>query len=344
MIKVLIVDDSLTVRKRIVEIVEKDPELMIAGEASNGKEAFEMVKSQSPDVIILDLVMPAMDGQEATELIMAQHPTPILIHSSAANRGEDYKTMDALSAGALDFLDKTSDNCEEELVFRIKRAARIKVVTHRNKKLSHQSKFVSDNTTRMVSDKYNLLVMGASTGGPRVVLDIICSLPKNFLLPIVLVIHLTNSFRSSLGDWLNDNSVFDVKIPKDFETFNNKRGVVYLAPPGRHLAIENRNFRLYSTPPVNFCRPSIDVLFESIAKNTRFRPIGILLTGMGGDGAAGLKAIKNSGGYTIAQDEKTSIVFGMPKEAIKMGGATIVLPDSEISGEIMRLVNLNKKE
>ena len=337
MIKVLIVDDSLTIRKRIAEIVEKDPELTVAGEASNGKKAFELVKSVSPDVIIMDLVMPVMDGMEAIELIMAYHPTPILVHSSADNRGEDYKTIDALSSGALDFIEKTTANWERELIHQVKRAAKIKVVTHLKKR---KKQFAPVLSPCMSTHGYNLVVMGASTGGPKVVLDFFCRLPGDFPLPIILVIHMADYFRSSLAGWLNTNSNLDVIIPSDNYKINDKGGIVYMAPEGRHLIVEDGYLRLSSTPLVNFCRPSVDVLFESVSKNDKFRTIGVLLTGMGNDGAIGLKAIKDSGGYTIAQDEKTSIVFGMPKEAIKIGAATIVLPDFEIPNEIMRLVSV----
>lgn len=340
MIKVLIVDDSLTVRKRISEIVEDDPALAVAGEAKNGREAFDLVKDRSPDVIIMDMVMPIMDGQEATELIMGYYPTPIIIHSSAANRGEDYKTMDALSAGALDFVEKEIEDWKEEMLFRIKRASRIKVVTHLRKKMAQSEKTGDTFTVQETQNKYNILVMGASTGGPKVALDILCRLPGNYPIPIVLVIHMAASFQDSLRKWLNNNSRLKVKIPEGGEFLHGKRGIVYLAPPGKHLIVENGKFQLISTPDVNFCRPSIDILFKSVAKNSQLKTIGVLLTGMGKDGAQGLKAIKEGGGYTIAQDKNTSIVFGMPREAIKIGAATIVLPDSKIPAEITRLMGI----
>jgi len=335
MIKVLIVDDSLTIRKKIAEILAGDPELAIVGEAADGKVAIDLLKVVSPDLIIMDLVMPVMDGQEATEIIMASHPLPILIHSSSVNRGEDYKTMDALSAGALDFLEKNSENWEEKLLFCIKRAARIKVITHLNikKRIVKSTDFFSKNVP--LTDKYNFLVIGASTGGPKVVLDILSGLPSDFPIPVVVVIHMTGSFRNSLCAWLNNNTRLDVTIPGDGETFMDKFGAVFMAPPGQHLIVKNGCFRLLSSPMVNFCCPSIDVLFESVAKSREIKAMGVLLTGMGKDGAAGLKAIRNSGGYTIAQDEASSIVFGMPKEAIDIGGATRVLPASMISEEII---------
>jgi len=341
MIKVLIVDDSLTIRKRVAELIENDPEMRAAGEAENGKKAIELVKSLSPDVILMDLVMPIMDGQEATELIMAYHPTPIIIHSSAENRGEEYKTMDALSAGALDFIEKTCPDWEKEIIYRIKRASRIKVVTHLKRKMLQKKNVafpaINDGTS---ANGYNLLIIGASTGGPKVVLELLGRLPSNFPIPVIVVIHVADSFRSSIAEWLNNNAGLLVKNPTDGEIFKDKQRTVYLAPPGRHLIIQGSNLRLTSTSPVNYCRPSIDVLFESVAGDSRLRPIAVLLTGMGKDGAKGLKAIKDCGGYTIAQDEKTCIVFGMPREAIKIGATTTILPDFEIPDRILRLVGI----
>ena len=343
MINVLIVDDSLTIRKKIAEIVESDPDLTVAAEAKNGHEAFEMTKSLSPEVVVMDLVMPNMDGQEATELIMAYHPTPIIIHSSAANRGENYKTMDALSAGALDYLEKNSANWEDQLLSGIKRASRIKVVTHLKKRRKQNEEPCFVCTCRQTPYKYNLLIIGASTGGPRILLDIICRLPKNFPIPVIVAMHMDESFGDSMCDWLNNNSSLNVKIPQNGDPLIDIKGTVYLAPPEKHLLIENLNLKFSLSPPVNFCRPSIDVLFKSAADNQQFKTIGVLLTGMGQDGAYGLKDLKNSGGYTIAQDKSTSIVFGMPKKAIEIGAATSVLSSHQIPDEIIKLVCGDKK-
>ncbi len=337
MINVLVVDDSLTVRKKVVNLLENDPELTVVGEAKNGQEAFELVKMSSPGVIIMDIVMPVMDGHEATELIMAYHPTPIIIHSASANRGEDYKTMDALSSGALDFVEKNSDSWEGQLLFRAKRAARIKVVTHLRKKRPQKTKTAPVSTARITPRKYDLLVVGASTGGPKVVLDIVSSLPRDFPIPVIVVIHLAEDYKSSLCKWLNDNTAFDVRNATNGERFKGSQGIVYLAPPGQHLIVENGNLRLTSTAEVNFCRPSIDVLFESVAGSNELRAIAVLLTGMGRDGAAGLKAIKDGGGYTIAQDKSTSIAFGMPGRAAEIGAATEVLPGFDIPGKVLKL-------
>ena len=340
MIKVLIAEDSLTVREKIAQIIDHTPGMEVAGKARDGKEAVKMAGEKFPDVIIMDLVMPVMDGLEATGLIMAYTPVPIIIHSSAVNRQEGYKTMDALAAGALDFMEKDGDNWGNELVNRVKKASRIKVVTHIKKKVEQDRKRKTVFCENMHGNAYNLLVVGASTGGPKAVKDIFSKIPVDFPIPVLLVIHVVESYQLSFADWLNSNISLKVKIAENGEPVTGSKGVVFMAPSGRHLIVKDRSICLSQVPPVNFCRPSVDVLFKSVAMNPLIKPVGLLLTGMGRVGAAGLTAIKKSGGFTIAQDKSTSVVFGMPGAAIEMGGASVVLPDFRISDEIVRLAGL----
>ncbi len=340
MIKVLIAEDSLTVREKIAEIIDHASGMQVAGKARNGEEAVKMARERFPDVIIMDLVMPVMDGLEATGLIMAYTPVPIIIHSSAVNRQEGYKTMDALAAGALDFMEKDGADWENELVGRVKKASRIKVVTHIKKKVEQSRESRTALCGNMQGNAYNLLVVGASTGGPKAVQDIFSKIPAAFPLPVLLVVHIVESYQLSFADWLNLNISLKVKIAKNGEPVTGSKGVVFMAPSGRHLTVKNSSFCLSTAPPVNFCRPSVDVLFKSVAMDPLIKPVGVLLTGMGKDGAVGLTAIKKSGGYTIAQDKSTSMVFGMPGAAIEMGGASVVLPDFRISDEIVRLAGL----
>ena len=340
MIKVLIVDDSLTVREKIAQIIAHASGMEVAGKAGNGKEAVKMAMEISPDVIIMDLVMPVMDGLEATGLIMAYAPVPIIIHSSAVNRQEGYKTMDALAAGALDFMEKNGVKWENELVERVKKISGIKVVTHIKKRVEQGRERKTAFCENMQRKAYNLLVVGASTGGPKAVQDIFSKIPADFPLPVLLVIHVVESYQSTFVDWLNSNISLKVKIAENGESVTGRKGVVFMAPSGRHLTVKNMAFCLSQDPPVNFCRPSVDVLFKSVAMDPLIKPVGVLLTGMGKDGAAGLNAIKKSGGYTIVQDKSTSMVFGMPGAAIEMGGASVVLPDFRISDEIIRLAGL----
>jgi len=338
MIKVLIADDSLTVREKISEVLAADPELLVVGKAKDGKEAIALNESLRPHLIIMDLVMPVMDGQEATEIIMAYHPTPIIIHSSAANRGEAYRAMDALSAGALTFVEKSSPDWEIELPLMVKKVARIKVITHLKRKISLSPNKTFRFPSISKQNNYNLLAIGASTGGPKVVQNLLSHLPDNFPLPVLLVIHCGESYQSSLIEWLNQNTKCKVRMAVNGTPLQDKEMGVFLAQPGKHLTVKNGLIRIRNDPPVNFCRPSVDVLFESIAADPTMKAIGILLTGMGKDGANGLAAIKKSNGFTIAQDEATSIVFGMPGEAIKKGAVMKILPEHKILHEVMHLL------
>ncbi len=337
MIKVLIADDSLTVREKTAELLAADPELLVVGKAKDGKEAVALNERLSPHLIIMDMVMPVMDGQEATEIIMAYHPTPIIIHSSAANRGEAYKAMDALSAGALVFIEKNSPDWEIELPLMVKKAARIKVITHLKRRISLSRDKTLSFPPMSKQNNYNLVAIGASTGGPKVVQNLLSHLPNDFHLPVLLVIHCGESYQSSLIEWLNKNTKCKVRMAVNGTPLQDKVGA-FLAPPGKHLTVKKGLICIRNTPPVNFCRPSVDVLFESIATDPSMKAIGILLTGMGKDGANGLAAIKKSNGFTIAQDEATSIVFGMPKEAIKKGAVMKILPEDKIIHEVMRLL------
>ena len=339
MIRALVVDDSLTIRKWIVEVLEGHPKFEVIGEAKNGKEAIHLAEELKPDVITMDMMMPEMTGVSATEYIMAHCPTRILIVSASTNRGELMKTYDALAAGALSVVDKpngTGDiaTWEKALIEELLIVSRVPVVRHiRGKQnLKSQKSLISPP-----SGTFRAIVMGASTGGPQALLKIFQELPT-LGIPILCVLHISPVFATSLDEWFTMNSNLRVKFAKDGDRlFAQGNPNVFLAPADHHLAVEGNTLRLYSTPLVNFCRPSVDVLFESAARQWGENLIGILLTGMGKDGALGLKTIRDAKGYTIAQDEESSVVFGMPDEAIKLGAAVKVLPYTDIPNEILRL-------
>ena len=187
---------------------------------------------------------------------------------------------------------------------------------------------------------YNIVAIGASTGGPGVIINILKDFPADFRLPILLVIHMPDSSGNTFAEWLNQNCSLNVRTASEGDLLNRANGKVFVAPPGKHLIIKHNKIQFIDSPPVNFCRPSIDILFQSLAEDHGLRPIATLLTGMGQDGAIGLKDIRNNGGYTICQDETTSIIYGMPRVAEKMGAASIVLPDYQIAGKIISLEKL----
>ncbi len=345
-VTVLIVDDSATVREAAAGILGRDPDVAVIGTAADGLEAAAMNAALAPDVILMDLVMPVMDGLAATRRIMAERPAPIVVHSSSVNRGEKFDAWSALAAGALAAIEKTDADVdpvrwEKELIRTVKAAARI---TPCRRAAGGENGRIAEAPAPFGTGPYNLLALGASTGGPGVIANLLRGLRRGFPLPVLLVIHIGGGTDASFADWLNGASDFRAAFAADGESVKKRRADrVFIAPPDRHMTLESMTIRLTDGPPVNYFRPSIDVLFSSIAENRRLHPIAVLLTGMGNDGARGLKAVKDAGGYTICQDEATSVIFGMARAAIELGGARAVLPDRQIARRINTLVNASQK-
>lgn len=347
-IHVLIVDDSLTVRKKVIEILKKAADITISGEARDGRDAIEQAKRLKPDVILMDIVMPVMSGLAAIEYIMTYQPIPIVIHSSAENRGETYKTWDAMMSGALAKIEKTDadknpEKWEKDLIRTVRAASRVKISRRRKYALRKKKEKRTDIQQQVVSGDYNIVTFGASTGGPGVIANILKAFPLDFRLPILLVIHIPDSPIHTFPDWLNEHCGLNVAFASNGESLNGKKGKVFVGPPGKHMIVEHNRIRLLDSPPVNFCKPSIDVLFHSLAQDKHISPIAALLTGMMEDGALGLKAIGEAGGYTICQNKDTSIVFGMARAAIEIEAAGVVLPDYQIAREILSLARIGQK-
>lgn len=347
-VRVLVVEDSLTVRKRMLEVLSADPNIEVVGEAEDGKRGIELCQALRPDVVTLDMMLPVMSGLAATEFIMAYCPTPILIVSASTNRGELFKTYEALAAGALDVLEKPlgdelDDAWESRLISTVKLVSRIKVITHPRVRLGPMGQPPLPRQLQAITapreGQPRLCAIGVSTGGPAAVVEILRGLPHGFPLPILLVIHIGKLFAPAFGEWLDGQSPTRVAYAKDGDpvpAFGDGR--VVIAPPDHHLVVQKGRLRLTDDVERHSCRPSVDVLFASLAKEVAAGCVACLLTGMGKDGAEGLLSIRQSGGRTIAQDERTSVVFGMPREAILIGGAEQVLPLEKIAPALASLV------
>jgi two-component system chemotaxis response regulator CheB len=342
-LRALVVEDSLTVRRRLCEALETDPGIVIVGEADNGQRAIELCRSLHPDVITLDMQLPIMSGLAATEYIMAHCPTPILIVSASTNRGELFKTYDALAAGAVDVLEKPRGDAsdhgwEQRFIAAVRLVAKIKVITHPRARLgaSARSGHTSSPPARheLVASScdppLSVVALGASTGGPSALVAVLRDLPSELRLSILLVLHIDEPFGSAFAEWLSDQTPHPVSFARGGEVLETKASRVLMAPPGRHLVVDGPRLLLSDDAERHSCRPSIDVLFESLAHSAGPRSAAALLTGMGRDGALGLLALRNHGGLTVAQDEETSVVYGMPREAALLGAAVHVLPLAEI--------------
>ncbi len=335
-VRVVIVDDSKLVVDMISQVISNDREIEIVGVAYNGKEAIEVINKTKPDIITLDLHMPELNGLETTKYLMDKSPLPILI---VTTESDSDTAMEALASGAIEIfkkptMDVINDHAKmDEFNYKIKMLSKIKVIRH----IHGFSKplYVEDYITSRC--KYKLLAIGASTGGPRTLQSILQMLPKNFPLPILLVQHISEGFVNDFVSWMDSQIELKVKLAEHFEYL--KEGVVYVSPSGVHLeSFNEKQICFNNDPPIHNQKPAVDKLFSSVSVKYSHQAIGVLLTGMGSDGAVGLKQMRDRGCTTIAQDESTSIIFSMPKEAIKLGGADYILPMQEIPKKILELI------
>lgn len=331
-ISVLVVDDSALMRKVISRMVESSPDCEVVGIARDGEEAVEKVAELRPDVVTLDVEMPRLNGLEALTHIMLHHPTPVVMLSALTEEGSE-ATVRALEIGAVDFIHKPDgssislsiENVGEELVKKIRVAA-----SSRPKRLfiRRKRRFESPKAFRA-----KVIVFGASTGGPGTLIDITQSLPPK-IPPVLVVQHMPGGFTSSFAKRLNATSRLEFKEAEDKDVL--KPGHGYVAPGGYHMLVDNSRIRLTRGPKLHGVRPAVDRTMESIASSYENKAIGIVLTGMGSDGAEGLKRIFETGGRTIAEAESSCVVFGMPQAAIEAGAAQVVLPSQRIAETVVK--------
>jgi two-component system, chemotaxis family, protein-glutamate methylesterase/glutaminase len=352
-IRVLVADDSTFMCKVLKEIINSDPQLEVAGQARDGREAVALAESLKPDVITMDINMPHLDGLQATELIMSQHPRPIVIVSSESREGAA-SSLRALELGAIDFVPKPSSgidldmrNVREELTRKLKMAAKVHVVRTATRAkvelpVARPAAQVQAPAPRRGSVDQNgnripIVVIAASTGGPAAVMRVVSNLPRNLQAAVLLVLHMPAAFTKPFITQLTEVSQLPVKEAEQNEAM--QPGAIYLCPGSHHVRLSfTGKLNLDPGDRIDGYRPCADVAVESVAAHTRSATVAVVLTGMGNDAAKGVKFAKAAGGYVIAQDEATSMIFGMPAEAIKTGAVDEILPLDEISAAIEKRV------
>jgi two-component system chemotaxis response regulator CheB len=344
-IRVLIVEDSAVVRELLNHILGSDPAIHVVGTANNGMEALRAMQGLKPDVVTMDINMPVMDGYEAARRIMETHPAPIVIVSVSVDPCEVATTFLALEAGAVAAVQKPPgighpdhEKTAKALVQTVKLMSEVTVVKRWPIRFPKTSPApVAGDWKSVPTGNIEVIAMGASAGGPHILQAILSRLPVDMIVPILVVQHMAPGFTQGFAEWLMESCKLPVHVAIQGE--NLKPGQVYIAPGGAHMGIVNgRRVEFSNAAPVDGMRPSVSFLFESVARVYADRAAGILLTGMGRDGAEGLKAMKDEGAVTIAQNEESCLVFGMPGEAIKLGAALHVLPPQEIAAVLSVLV------
>ncbi len=328
-IRVLVAEDSVTLRTLLVQILERDPAIRVIGEARTGEEAVRMAMELRPDLITMDVHMPVMDGLAATKQIMAYTPTPILIVSSSQSGDEVEMSLESMRAGALMLLRKPDDPAggdfesrQGHLVSMVKALSQVKVVRRVEPRVEHALRR-SGAVERPA--KMRVVVMAASTGGPAALARILAELPATFGAPVLVVQHIAAGFTAGLAEWLNAQCALTVRLAADGEP--SRAGTVYIAPDNHQLGIlPDGRLRVETGSAESRFRPSADHLFESAAHAFGTGVVALILTGMGNDGTRGLREVRRAGGHVLAQDEASSVVYGMPREAVAAGVVDAVLP------------------
>ncbi len=336
-IRVLLVDDSPLAIMLFKRMLASAKDISVVGTASNGMEALDLIPKVDPAVICTDLHMPVMDGLQLTKEVMERFPRPILVASVSVKEGSK-NVFDLLDAGAVDIFQKPRGGTETDyiaLAEALQRRIRILAGVHVFRRFKKAE--ASPEPLRMDprnNIRYKAVVIGASTGGPQALQQILSRLPADFPIPVICVQHIENGFLSGFIDWLQSTSPMKVSIAADGEI--PAAGRVYFPPEQTHLVIDGTGrFRYLDDKPFDGHRPSITVTFKSAAERFGNGAIGVILTGMGSDGAKGMKAISEAGGATIAQNEDTCIVFSMPRHAIEVGAADLVLPIDQVPAAII---------
>lgn len=341
MIRVLVVEDSAVTREYLLYLLGQDPKLEVVGTAKDGMEAVEQAERLRPDVILMDVHMPRLNGFEATRLIMERAPTPIVIVSASFARDEVGMTFEALRAGALTVVEKPlgpDHPGQAESVAKLAEAVRLMAEVKVIRRWPRRARPVTAPPSVAQADQtIRIVAIGASTGGPAAISAILEALPAGLGAPILLVQHIAPGFTEGLVEWLAQGTGLEVRLAETDESV--RAGTVYVAPERFQMGITKAGrIRLAQEPAEDGFCPSAGYLFEAVAEAYGPSAVGILLTGMGRDGAKGLLRLREAGAVTIAQDEETSVVFGMPGEAVRLGAPQYVLPPDRIAEAIRSVV------
>lgn len=346
-IKVLVAEDSAVIRMLLVQLLESDPQISVMGAVSDGRAAFDFVQSNKPDVVLMDIHMPQLNGFEATRRIMETKPVPIVICSATSNTKDLVFTFEAMEAGAIACVEKPLNRERDDfealaahMLETVKLMSEVKVVrrTARARRNYSPPEAHPVAPPQRAEAQIKLIGIGASTGGPPVLQALLAALPRDFPVPLLVVQHITQGFLPGMADWLSLTTGLQAHIASSGT--RPLPGHVYLAPDDFHMGIgSDGTIILTQQAPENNLRPAVSFLFRSLADVYGPNALGVLLTGMGKDGAEELKAMKNKGAITIAQDRDSSVVHGMPGVAIALGGATHVLPADKIAQTLVTLVN-----
>lgn len=352
MIDVLIVDDSKVGRMMLTRILESDPLIRVIGAVVDGQAALDFVRGRTPTVILMDIHMPGMDGFETTRRIMETQPVPIIVCSATTDTREVATTFRVMEAGAVACLEKPVglehpdfDHIAANIRQTVRLMSEVKVVRRwaRARLTPAVSPIARSADVPDVRPEVKAVGIGASTGGPQVLQEILAGLPKNFPVPILVVQHIARGFLPGLAEWLNQTTSLEVQIAA-YGVYAMP-GHVYLAPDDFHMGITaGGRIRLTKEEPQNHLRPAVSYLFRSLADAYGPAAVGMLLTGMGKDGAAELKLLKDTGALTIAQDRDSSVVHGMPGEAIRLRAATHVWPADKIADGLLAAVTRSKTQ
>ncbi|WP_114943122.1 chemotaxis-specific protein-glutamate methyltransferase CheB [Microvirga calopogonii] len=344
-VRVMVVEDSLVVRQLLVHIIASDPRLVVAAAVSSAEEALQEIGRVQPDVVSMDIRLPGMDGLEATRRIMSQHPTPIVVIADSIEDSSLKISMNALRAGALTVVEKpvglssanysgiASTICTQLYIM-----SQVPVVRQRSFAPWRERTATTPprRDPEWSAARPSIMGIAASTGGPPALSKVLGALPVDFPLPVLLVQHMGAPFMEGFASWLNGLLPLNVRLAQDQEI--PAAGNVYVAPGDRHLLLSPAGtLKVSAEPPLGNQRPSATMLFQSMARSVGRRGLGVILTGMGEDGAQGLVELRQAGGYGLAEDESTAVVYGMPAAAARLGGVNVSLPLDLIAPRIVRL-------